>query len=239
MKKTNGYYMGKYLKSNFFVLLCELVIVLLLSLICTIILEGEPMWLTPALATVAYLMAEIRFMMAYVATKARHEHELEQARLAADTADDEGTLQQALDMGEEDKNSPESSSTSEADEATEQEQDEETIGLQDDIPAEDIVFPEQEQEGMNLKLITVDMDMDGDDEQADSQAEQAFVLLDEEPEWQEATALSEDEKEKALNSIEDIDVDEMTMDEGDLATDTLEIGEIDEIDEPTDRYSHH
>lgn len=68
MKKSNGYYMKSYLKNNWLVLLCELVIVLLLALICTVVVEGKPAWLAPAMAVTAYLLAEIRFMMAYVAT---------------------------------------------------------------------------------------------------------------------------------------------------------------------------
>lgn len=80
MEKTNGYYVAKYLKNNALVLVCELVIVLLLSLICTIIMEAEPLWLAPAIAVVTYLVAEVRFMMAYVATNARHEHEMAKAK---------------------------------------------------------------------------------------------------------------------------------------------------------------
>lgn len=80
MKKSNGYYMKSYLKNNWLVLLCELVIVLLLALICTVVMEGKPAWLAPAMAVTAYLLAEIRFMMAYVATiagKAQKEDEAE------------------------------------------------------------------------------------------------------------------------------------------------------------------
>lgn len=70
MKKSNGYYMRSYLKNNWLVLVCELVIVLLLALICTVVVGGQPTWLTPAMAVTAYLLAELRFMMAYVATVA-------------------------------------------------------------------------------------------------------------------------------------------------------------------------
>ncbi len=78
MKKSNGYYMRSYLKNNWLVLLCELVIILLLALICTVVMEGKPAWLTPTMAVTAYLLAEVRFMMAYVATiasKAQNEDE--------------------------------------------------------------------------------------------------------------------------------------------------------------------
>lgn len=80
MEKTNGYYVAKYLKNNALVLVCELVVVLLLSLICSIIMEADPMWLPPVIAVVTYLIAEVRFMMAYVATNARHEHDIAVAK---------------------------------------------------------------------------------------------------------------------------------------------------------------
>ena len=51
-ERTNGYYFGKYLKDNALVLLCELIVVLLLSVICCIILGGEPLWLAPTLTAV-------------------------------------------------------------------------------------------------------------------------------------------------------------------------------------------
>jgi hypothetical protein len=70
MKKSNGYYMTSYLKNNWLVLVCELVIVLLLALICTVVVGGQPTWLAPSMAVTAYLLAELRFMMAYVATVA-------------------------------------------------------------------------------------------------------------------------------------------------------------------------
>jgi hypothetical protein len=70
MKKSNGYYLKSYLKNNWLVLVCELVIVVLLALICTILIGGQPAWLTPVMALTAYLLAEIRFMMAYIATLA-------------------------------------------------------------------------------------------------------------------------------------------------------------------------
>ena len=91
MEKTNGYYVAKYLKNNALVLLCELVVVLLLSLICTIIMEADPLWLAPVIAVVTYLVAEVRFMMAYVATNARHEHDMAVAKgeLAEDEQENE------------------------------------------------------------------------------------------------------------------------------------------------------
>ena len=84
MKKSNGYYMRSYLKNNWLVLLCELVIVLLLALICTVVIGGQPAWLTPLMAVTAYLLAEIRFMMAYVATLATKAQEEDQAEAQED-----------------------------------------------------------------------------------------------------------------------------------------------------------
>ena len=70
MNKDFKYYSLKYLKSNGVVLLCELLVVFLLGLVCTLLLGGQPLWLAPVLSVVAYILAELRFMMAYVATVA-------------------------------------------------------------------------------------------------------------------------------------------------------------------------
>lgn len=86
MSNNNGHYMIKYLKNNAIVLLCELIVVLLLGLICTIILGGEPMWLAPLLAVIAYFMAELRFMMAYVATNVRRDRANEGKEADRETA---------------------------------------------------------------------------------------------------------------------------------------------------------
>lgn len=68
MKKGIGYYMRSYLKSNALVLFFELIVIVLLALVCAMLLGGTPLWLGPAMAFVAYLLAELRFMMAYVAS---------------------------------------------------------------------------------------------------------------------------------------------------------------------------
>lgn len=68
MKKGIGYYMRSYLKSNALVLFFELIVIVLLALVCTMLLGGTPLWLGPVMAFVAYLLAELRFMMAYVAS---------------------------------------------------------------------------------------------------------------------------------------------------------------------------
>lgn len=86
----NNNYMMKYLKNNAVVLVCELIVVLLLSLICTIILGGQPMWLAPTLAVVAYFLAELRFMMAYVASNTRRDRATEgKPQASAEAATDE------------------------------------------------------------------------------------------------------------------------------------------------------
>ncbi len=76
MKRNSGYYIGKYLRENGLVLLCELLVVLLLGIICSILLQAQPLWLAPVMAVVAYFLAEIRFTMAYVAKNVNRDREL-------------------------------------------------------------------------------------------------------------------------------------------------------------------
>ena len=84
MNKGIGYYIRSYLKKNALVLFFELVVVVLLAMVCTMLLGGSPAWLGPVLAFTAYLLAEMRFMMAFVATnlskdaKEENEKELEE-----------------------------------------------------------------------------------------------------------------------------------------------------------------
>jgi Na+-transporting NADH:ubiquinone oxidoreductase subunit NqrC len=78
-------YFKNYFKHNGVVLVCELLIVLLLSLICSILLDGSPRWLTPTLAISAYLLAELRFLMAYIAKCVRRERLAREAMLAAES----------------------------------------------------------------------------------------------------------------------------------------------------------
>lgn len=73
MNKDFKYYSLKYLKSNGVVLLCELLVVFLLGLVCTLLLGGQPLWLAPVLSVVAYILAELRFMMAYVGKNVNHD----------------------------------------------------------------------------------------------------------------------------------------------------------------------
>ena len=96
MKKGTGYYLKSYLKNNVAVLFFELVIIVLLALICTVLLGGQPVWLGPVLALCAYLLAELRFMMAYVATSARKQAE-------ADRIANEVTDEQTTEAGDEDE----------------------------------------------------------------------------------------------------------------------------------------
>ena len=93
MKQSNSRYFKNYFKHNGVVLICELLIVLLLSLICTILLKAQPKWLAPVLAVAAYVLAELRFMMAYVAKCVKRDHLLaQQAREAEeDDVNDEPT----------------------------------------------------------------------------------------------------------------------------------------------------
>ena len=78
-------YFKNYFKHNGIVLVCELLIVLLLSLVCAILLDASPKWLAPVLAVAAYMLAELRFMMAYVAKCVKRDHMLaKQAREAQD-----------------------------------------------------------------------------------------------------------------------------------------------------------
>ncbi|MBQ7337881.1 MAG: hypothetical protein IJW40_11830 [Clostridia bacterium] len=80
-------YLKNYFKHNGIVLICELLIVLLLSIVCTILLDGSPRWLAPTLAVAAYVLAELRFMMAYIAKCVKRDRMLEeQARAAAEEA---------------------------------------------------------------------------------------------------------------------------------------------------------
>lgn len=65
----------RYLKENLVVLLFELVIVVLLACICSLMMGGKPAWLAPTLAVFAYLMAELRFMMSYMAHCAKQQGE--------------------------------------------------------------------------------------------------------------------------------------------------------------------
>ena len=102
--KKNENYIGKYLKSNALVLVCELAVVLLLGFICAFIVNADPLWLAPVLAFVAYLMAELRFMMSYMAEQARRD-KAEKAPLPEDApikeeADDEATQQAAESIEE-------------------------------------------------------------------------------------------------------------------------------------------
>jgi hypothetical protein len=92
MKKGTGYYLKSYLKNNLAVLVFELIIIMLLAVICTVLLGGEPLWLGPVLTLCAYLLAELRFMMSYVASKTRKQAETEQeaSKQMPDELEEEG-----------------------------------------------------------------------------------------------------------------------------------------------------
>ena len=87
---NKSHYLKNYFKHNGVVLVCELLIVLLLSIACTLLLGGKPAWLAPVLAIVAYILAELRFMMAYIAKCVKRDRMLEaQARAAAEAEEEE------------------------------------------------------------------------------------------------------------------------------------------------------
>ena len=255
MEKTNGYYVAKYLKNNALVLLCELVVVLLLSLICTIIMEAEPLWRAPVIAVVTYLIAEVRFMMAYVATNARHEHDMAVAK--GELAEDEQRNEQ--EPAQEEPTPVTDAALFVAAAAAVAEQDEEPAE-QDEESDEPVVEPEADEDDQEVENVpeaeddqaaTVDetpeaeMEPETDDvEQLDGEdmAEPVFeeaplqtsLDLDEEDEAMDAlfgAPLSRQEEQEADIVLESIDMaddelDGMTMDGDDFARDVLEIGEI-------------
>ena len=230
MEKTNGYYMAKYLKNNVVVLICELVIVLLLSVICTVILEGDPVWLAPVLALVAYLMAEVRFMMAYIATNARQDHEIEQLRaktteVAEPTAQEEPEVASFRDEDDAQDDVMVSAmaaafASSSVAESTEKAN---TPDLSDDLSDDDAfeneVFGDaafDEDEALPEEDIwqsaQLDMDAVADED-----------LLDSDDGHEQETLES---IEMALPEEDDDALDDMTMQDGDFDKDVLDIGEI-------------
>lgn len=113
MKKGAGYYIGKYFKSNGIVLLLELLVVALVSVICSVVLSAEPVWLGAVLALMAYLIAETRFMMAYVAKNVNHD--LEEAEKQTKESTDDSFVRDAAgeEMAEEEPLSSPSSPSNE------------------------------------------------------------------------------------------------------------------------------
>ena len=90
MNSNKSRYLKNYFKHNGLVLVCELLIVLLLSLVCALLLKGKPLWLAPVMAVAAYLLAELRFMMAYIAKCVKRDRMLEeQARATAQETEDD------------------------------------------------------------------------------------------------------------------------------------------------------
>lgn len=88
-QNNNARYIKNYLKHNGIVLICELLIVLLLSIICTILLDGTPRWFAPILAVAAYLLAELRFMMAYFAKCVKRDRWMREQQQTAEESDNE------------------------------------------------------------------------------------------------------------------------------------------------------
>lgn len=207
MSNNNGHYMIKYLKNNAIVLLCELIVVLLLGLICTIILGGEPMWLAPLLAVIAYFMAELRFMMAYVATNVRRDRANEGKEADRETAapaefreereGDEGTSAATAEMPQSD-----------------------AVAQERTVPPQNSIDVDEQDETLD-ELFAVSAQ-----EEPVRQKEQSAS----EPQTDASTASAE------MEAIMDDDGDftmqddtDVSMDDGqELARDVLDIGEIDE-----------
>lgn len=243
MEKTNGYYAGRYLKNNGIALLCELIVVLLLSLICSILIGAQPMWLAPAMATVAYLIAELRFMMAYVAVNARYDHDL--AMLKDETGADEN------------ENETEQESAGQTGEAVAVAAAEQAVKEAPTVSADDVSAPcDQPCDEQVEALAENETPADEDSDMAEPVVEEPFeeiapVALDDQDEKEtpaEPIAFvqevaeeqdpdeQEQEPEMVLESIEidEDDLDDMTMDDGGFARDILEIGEVTNTDLDTD-----
>jgi len=151
MKQSNSRYFKNYFKHNGVVLICELLIVLLLSLVCTILLKAQPAWLAPVLAVAAYMLAELRFMMAYVAKCVKRDYLLaQQAREAQeDEEDTPAPVQPApvapADEDEEDEDLDEFADEEDEDEVYEDEEtedDEETYVAEEEDESEYVVEEE-------------------------------------------------------------------------------------------------
>lgn len=101
MKSNKSRYLKNYFKHNGIVLICELLIVLLLSLVCTLLLKATPVWFAPVMALAAYLLAELRFMMAYIAKCVKRDY---QATAQPHTAQEEApTVQDDFDADDADE----------------------------------------------------------------------------------------------------------------------------------------
>lgn len=216
MEKTNGYYVGKYLKNNALVLICELIVVLLLSMICTIIMDGKPAWLAPTVAGVTYLIAELRFMMAYVATNARYEHEMEMAKGERQAAEAEPQQEMTDDTA-----LAATVLAAEPDAQPEQEDDEPTVDERtyDEQPVEQL-------DGAAADEALSDEESDMAEPTLDDAVDVPVVASGIEDEAQDVSAA--DEPEMVLESLELAldDTDDVTMDADDFARDVVEIGEI-------------
>ena len=146
MNEKNDRSLKQYFKENLVVLLFELVIVLLLSCICTLMLGGKPAWLPPVLAVFAYLMAEMRFLMAYLAGCSHKEPEA-----SSEDMEDEDDLGMPQDFAEQEAQDEEEAvfippvlkSSEEPLEETAEEITETTAWMaEDEWPDEPIVVPE-------------------------------------------------------------------------------------------------
>ena len=137
MDKKTTQYLKNYFSHNGIVLACELLIVLLLSLICTMLIGGQPKWLAPTLSVVAYLLAELRFMMAYIAKCVKRD-QAQQSESASKKAEAEAEAQAEDATLEE--------TVAEEDEIVEEEIIEEIVEQELDPVADVDELPEAEQE---------------------------------------------------------------------------------------------
>ncbi len=103
---NKAHYLKNYFKHNGVVLVCELLIVLLLSIACTFLLNGSPRWLAPALAVAAYILAELRFMMAYIAKCVKRDRMLEAQARAAEEDEDTDLPEDDLPAAEDEEPAP-------------------------------------------------------------------------------------------------------------------------------------
>ncbi len=197
MKKGNAYYIKSYLKSNVLVLLCELVIVALLAVLCTVIVDAKPAWLPPLMAVCAYLLAEIRFLMAYVATNARREAE-EAAKEAAEDAAAEAA-EEAMPTEETDDETDEQVEQWPNEEKTAQEAPEEAseeTDASEEVVAEDV-------EEMSAQEPTSEDAVDANEALSDDELEEQIKRLQ-----ADLNAMDEKEKEPRMPVQATLDMDE-------------------------------
>lgn len=160
---NKSHYLKNYFKHNGVVLVCELLIVLLLSIACTLLLGGTPAWLAPALAVAAYILAELRFMMAYIAKCVKRDRMLEEQARAAE--EDENADLPADDLPTEEE---EAEFADEADEEYEDEDGEFVNEEEDADYAEEDAEDDEDIDAFETEDDEVSEASDADDEDIDT-----------------------------------------------------------------------